>query len=211
MIQVCRNSFQSSKFSQIHPESGVFIFIDSTLKQSEQCCFFLPAMEEWNGGMEFEGGQIWEEEEDEKRESRTERWLTVAALWVVCSRSWSSVGPDGEVLLPSSVNTVCYEPIQPIQHRCPAVTDRELSFLSSDDFSSSRTCQVWLDAVKTDLSFYILLTRQLRQLQHGINPQKSSVYKLCNRTGFYCLASSESTVHIMHIWPCSLCTKGNKE
>lgn len=26
-------------------------------------------------------------------------------------------GPDGEVLLPSSVNMVCYKPIQPIQHR----------------------------------------------------------------------------------------------
>ncbi len=148
------------EFSQIHPESGVFIFlnfffIDGTFKQSHQCCYILSAMEEWNGGMELEGGKIWEEEEeeDEKRESRTERWLTITAFWVVCSCSWSCVRPDGEVLLPSSVNTVCYKPIQPIQHRCPGVMDRELSFLSRDGFSASRTCQVSLDAVKTDLLF----------------------------------------------------------
>ncbi len=143
MIQASHNSFQScAEFSQIHPESGVFIFIDGTLKQSDQCCYFLSAMEEWNGGMELEGGKIWEEEEDEKRESRTETWLTLTAFWVVCSRGCSCVGPDGEVLLPSSVNTVCYKPIQPIQHRCPGVMERELSFLSSDDFSSCQTCQV---------------------------------------------------------------------
>lgn len=59
----------------------------------------------------------------------------------------------GEVLLPSSVNTVCYKPIQPIQHRCPAVMVRELSFLSSDEFSFSRTCQVRLNAVETDVLF----------------------------------------------------------
>lgn len=111
----------------------------------------------WNGGMELEGGKIWEEEEDERRESRTERWQTVSAFWVVCSCSWSCVGPDREVLLPSSVNTACYKPFQPIQHRCPTEMDRELSFLSSDDFSSSRTCQVWLYAVKTE-TFILLLT-----------------------------------------------------
>lgn len=133
----------------------IFFFIDGTLKQSHQCCYFLSPMEEWNEGMELEGGKIWEEEEeeDEKRESRTERWLTVTAFWVVCSCSWFCVGPDGEVLLPSSVNTVCYKPIQPIQHRCPGVMDRELRFLSSDDFSSSTACQLSLDAVKTDLLF----------------------------------------------------------
>lgn len=163
VIQASLNSFQScSEFSQIHPESGVFIFIDGTLKQSDQRCYFLSAMEGWNGGMEFEGGKIWgeEEEEDEKRESRTGTWLTVTAFWVVCSRSRSCVGPDGEVLLPSSVNTVCYKPIQ---HRCPGVMDRELSFLSSDDFSPGRTWQVWLDAVKTDL--LLLLTLQLIQME----------------------------------------------
>lgn len=66
-----QNSFQSSaEFSQIYPERGIFIFIDGTLKQSDQCCYFLSAMEEWNGGMKLEGGKIWEEkeEEDKKRE-----------------------------------------------------------------------------------------------------------------------------------------------
>lgn len=152
---------QLSIFCWIFPDTSrkcVFIFIDGTLKQSDQCCYFLSAMEEWNGWMESEGGKIWEEEEeeeDEKRESRTERWLTVTAFWVVCSSSWSCVGRDGEVLLPSSVSTVCYKPIEPIQHRCPGVMDRELSFLSNDDFSSSRTCQVWLNVVKMDLYFVV--------------------------------------------------------
>ena len=135
-------------------------FIDGTLKQSDQRCYFLSCDGgvKWRDGV-IEGGKIWdpeeeeeEEEEDKKRESRTETWLTVTAFWVVCSRALSCVGPDGEVLLSSSVNTVCYQPIQPIQHRCPGVTDRELSFLTSnDDFSSSRALQAWLDAVKTDL------------------------------------------------------------
>lgn len=130
-------------------------FIDGTLKQSDQRCYFLSrdGGVKWRDGV-IEGGKIWdhEEEEDKKRESRTETWLTDTAFWVVCSRALSCVGPDGEVLLSSSVNTVCYEPIQPIQHRCPGVTDRELSFLTSnDDFSSSRALQAWLDAVKTDL------------------------------------------------------------
>lgn len=43
---------------------------------------------------------------------------------------------DVEVLLHSSVNTVHYKPIQPIQHRCPSVMDREYIFLSSDEILS---------------------------------------------------------------------------
>lgn len=62
-----RKSFQSpAEFSQIHPERDVFIFIDDSLKQSDQRCDFLSARE----GRSQIGEE--EEEEDGKRESRTE-------------------------------------------------------------------------------------------------------------------------------------------
>lgn len=73
--------------------------------------------------METEGGKILEEEEeDENRESRTKSDRDTTGCYSLLGiRGWSCVGPDGEALLPSSVNTVCYKPIQPIQHRCPGV------------------------------------------------------------------------------------------